>query len=287
MPPSRPSHRLLAPLVLSLLASGCQSGSASDLQTRGMPVDDHLVSPDASKPFNVEDEIEAREAMCRPRDEAISKWVDGFRHCERDEDCAVTMIGAHCAGAFLCPTVLNVHIDRPAFEREAAVRQAEYEAVCNCPIADCAAASQLEAYCNTETKLCTERNACIWVDGRGVVCGAGDSGAGDAGSLDGATADARIEDSRASSDAGASADASARSNADAGTDPFACQVAADCEIKNVGNCCGYYPRCVNKDAVFAPAQCEPGEGSVCGWPDIDECACRDNTCRSLQAGGEV
>ncbi len=73
---------------------------------------------------------------------------------------------------------------------------------------------------------------------------------------------------------------------------YACELDSDCEVRNVGNCCGYYPRCVS--ASFTPdleavaAYCEEsGVMAVCGWPEITSCRCVDNTCRSLQDGQEI
>lgn len=67
--------------------------------------------------------------------------------------------------------------------------------------------------------------------------------------------------------------------------PFTgCKTDADCTVKNVGNCCGYYPACVNKDAKVDPegvmAACQAsGRMSVCGFPQIEACQCVDNECR--------
>jgi hypothetical protein len=65
-----------------------------------------------------------------------------------------------------------------------------------------------------------------------------------------------------------------------------CRVAADCEVKNVGNCCGYFPACVNRDATVDPeavrAECErSGMASVCGWKDIESCDCVQGQCRAV------
>ncbi len=62
-----------------------------------------------------------------------------------------------------------------------------------------------------------------------------------------------------------------------------CRVASDCAVKNVGNCCGYFPACVNKDARVDPdavrAQCErSGMASVCGWQEIQSCDCVQGQC---------
>ncbi len=65
-----------------------------------------------------------------------------------------------------------------------------------------------------------------------------------------------------------------------------CNTDVDCEIKNVGNCCGYFPQCVN--ANYEPnltkvqEVCfEEGIVSVCGWEEIKGCKCVDNQCQDL------
>lgn len=77
-------------------------------------------------------------------------------------------------------------------------------------------------------------------------------------------------------------------------DPLApdrsCRTSADCAVKNVGNCCGMMPACVNKDAAVDPAavkaQCErEGRMSICGFTDVQACACVAGTCED--AGGAL
>ncbi|MBU1203659.1 MAG: hypothetical protein KKG60_01165 [Nanoarchaeota archaeon] len=71
--------------------------------------------------------------------------------------------------------------------------------------------------------------------------------------------------------------------------PYFCELDEDCVVKNIGSCCGYYPRCVNADYVpdveAVRKECE-GEGMVgiCGYPEIDECRCENNKCVSIQGG---
>ncbi len=70
---------------------------------------------------------------------------------------------------------------------------------------------------------------------------------------------------------------------------YACNTDSDCVVKDVHNCCGYYPRCVNKDYIpdigAVQSKCaEKGYASVCGWPEITSCSCIQNTCKSLQDG---
>ena len=70
---------------------------------------------------------------------------------------------------------------------------------------------------------------------------------------------------------------------------YACTTDADCAIKDVGNCCGYYPACVNSDSPTFPeqvkAQCaERGMSSICGFPALSGCQCVDNRCEGVSAG---
>lgn len=67
-----------------------------------------------------------------------------------------------------------------------------------------------------------------------------------------------------------------------------CQTDADCAIKNVGNCCGYYPSCVNVDSPTDPegvkAQCaKTGMASVCGFPVLAGCQCVAGQCEDQRA----
>jgi hypothetical protein len=64
---------------------------------------------------------------------------------------------------------------------------------------------------------------------------------------------------------------------------FSCQSDADCAVKNVGNCCGYYPACVNRNSPTDPqgvqAQCaKKGMMSVCGFQEIASCTCQAGRC---------
>ena len=67
-----------------------------------------------------------------------------------------------------------------------------------------------------------------------------------------------------------------------------CRTDADCTIKNVGNCCGAMPACVNKaspaDPAGVQAQCaKDGMASVCGFAEIEGCRCADGQCISAVA----
>ena len=63
-----------------------------------------------------------------------------------------------------------------------------------------------------------------------------------------------------------------------------CSTDAECTVKDVGNCCGYYPACVNVDSPTDPegvkAQCaKSGMSSVCGFPAITSCQCVAGQCK--------
>lgn len=67
-----------------------------------------------------------------------------------------------------------------------------------------------------------------------------------------------------------------------------CKIAADCEVKNVGNCCGYFPACVNKASATFPdlvaKKCaEQGVAGICGFPEIRACACVEGRCEASGA----
>ncbi len=68
-----------------------------------------------------------------------------------------------------------------------------------------------------------------------------------------------------------------------------CRTDADCTVKNVGNCCGYYPACVNVNAKTDPkavqAQCaKSGQVGVCGFPEISSCQCVKGQCAADPRG---
>lgn len=70
-----------------------------------------------------------------------------------------------------------------------------------------------------------------------------------------------------------------------------CRTDADCTVKDVGNCCGYYPACVNKHSPTDPegvrAQCaKTGMASVCGFREISACSCNAGKCESADGGAQ-
>lgn len=67
-----------------------------------------------------------------------------------------------------------------------------------------------------------------------------------------------------------------------------CSVDNDCQVKDVGNCCGYFPACVNRNSETFPelvrAQCaKEGRMGICGFPTISACRCVDKLCVPEQA----
>ena len=67
---------------------------------------------------------------------------------------------------------------------------------------------------------------------------------------------------------------------------FACAADADCVVRNVGNCCGYYPLCANAAAVL-PHPCPDGGFGVCGFADVDSCACGSKGGGVSYQGGNI
>ncbi|MCD9032885.1 hypothetical protein LDO32_14235 [Luteimonas sp. Y-2-2-4F] len=72
----------------------------------------------------------------------------------------------------------------------------------------------------------------------------------------------------------------------------ACAVDGDCVVKDVGNCCGTYPACVHRDSPADPqavmAECRrSGMASVCGFREIQACACVQNRCEAADASTPV
>ena len=73
---------------------------------------------------------------------------------------------------------------------------------------------------------------------------------------------------------------------------FACKTDSDCAVKNVGNCCGAKPACVNANSPTDPAgvkaECaRKGMMSVCGFKPIDGCQCVQGQCKDKIAEVEM
>ena len=70
---------------------------------------------------------------------------------------------------------------------------------------------------------------------------------------------------------------------------YSCHADADCAVKNVGNCCGAYPTCVNRDSPTFPdrvrAECGKNHmAGVCGYPVVEGCRCVDGRCSDVTEG---
>lgn len=73
---------------------------------------------------------------------------------------------------------------------------------------------------------------------------------------------------------------------------YECAVDSDCEIKDIGNCCGHYPACVHADSIADPqavaSECaERGLSGICGFPVIEACACREGRCEAAPSADET
>lgn len=71
---------------------------------------------------------------------------------------------------------------------------------------------------------------------------------------------------------------------------YSCKTDADCVVKDVHNCCGYYPKCVNKDAQTdsdrVNAYCEKSDiASICGFASISSCSCNEGRCAAKETTG--
>ena len=71
-----------------------------------------------------------------------------------------------------------------------------------------------------------------------------------------------------------------------------CATSADCAVKDVGNCCGYFPACVNRDSPVFPEQvraaCEAeGRASICGFREITACECVAGACQAAGGAGSA
>lgn len=69
-----------------------------------------------------------------------------------------------------------------------------------------------------------------------------------------------------------------------------CQTDADCAVKNIGNCCGFMPACVNKTSPTAPdlvlARCAASsEEPICDHPMIYACLCEQGICKADPSAG--
>ena len=239
---------------------------------------------------------------CESVEERAQERLESYQECQTDEDCVAATVEAGCLSPFLCTVSVARSANLDALQREALALRSERETCFamgrgrSCAVARCAAPYSLRLSCDRSSKRCTAKYDPTLkpphspmdqpaVDAGGAL--QGDAGAG-AQQSDSGTGDAMLPavhaHDAAAEDGGSTGDAS---TASPGDPRFSCTTASDCAVKNVGNCCGYYPRCANVNAVFTPPDCSGGQAGVCGWPEITSCDCRANTCVSLQNGQQI
>jgi len=216
--------------------------------------------------------------VCGAVQASAKALLESHQTCAVDQDCRDDAIVAPCPAPGGCDVF--VRKDTDVLWSAMAELKAEFEASCGrCPGLKCKPRPVRRGYCDA-TKHCAARD---------VPAASGDAASPSAPHDAGPASDASLVDASAirdaSSDAG-STDAQADAGGAAGPG-FGCKVNLDCVITNVGNCCGYYPRCANVNATFSPPVCTGGQAGVCGFPSIDSCECRQNRCVSLQAGNPI
>lgn len=66
---------------------------------------------------------------------------------------------------------------------------------------------------------------------------------------------------------------------------YSCKTDSDCAVKNVGNCCGAFPACVNVNAqpdinLVQKICSESSMAGICGFEEIQSCKCVASQCQS-------
>lgn len=265
------ASRSVVCLALLCFACSCTAGerptvdlsAGSDPSTVGNP---------RQNPADSSTTTEVDAGLCGAIVQAAKALVESHRTCQVDTDCRDEAIVSPCPAPVQCS--LFVRKDTDVLWSESTKLEAQHQASCGkCAAAKCSARETTRAYCDA-TKHCAGRKLPA-------------SGADDAGRAPTPIVDASVNPVAA--DAGVTTPGTSPQS-DAGSSsasPYACKVTLDCTIKDVGNCCGYYPRCANANATFAPPVCTGGQAGVCGFPSIDSCECRQNTCVSLQGGNPI
>lgn len=73
---------------------------------------------------------------------------------------------------------------------------------------------------------------------------------------------------------------------------YSCRSNADCAVKDVGNCCGAMPACVNRNSPTDPqgvrAQCaSSGMAGICGFAEVTACQCVSGRCAAETSSSPV
>jgi hypothetical protein len=220
--------------------------------------------------------------VCDPVQEEARALADEHARCSNDEDCTIEWIkDTACLSAFRCPRAIRAGDLATLRAKAAALSKRATESCEGCSLAKCRGPEKLQAYCDPATSRCTSRYeppAGPELDDAAV-----DPVAPDASTAPRDASAVRADAGRASKDASATK----QDGGAASGDPFACEQASDCVVKDVGNCCGYYPRCANVNATFKRPDCSGGQAGVCGFPVIESCGCESNKCVSRQAGLQI
>lgn len=70
-----------------------------------------------------------------------------------------------------------------------------------------------------------------------------------------------------------------------------CKTDDDCVIKNIENCCGYYPKCLSKEAVLNPEEverlCEGENATGCPIASLGYCRCQGESSSRKKCVGHV
>lgn len=71
-----------------------------------------------------------------------------------------------------------------------------------------------------------------------------------------------------------------------------CVSDGDCVVKDVGNCCGYNPECVNATAQVDKEKValwckKTGMASICGFPSIESCRCQNHLCVNVEPAESI
>lgn len=257
-------------LALLTIACSCTAGEreAVDLSSGSDP------STVGNPPQNTADSSTASErdaGRCGAIVDAAKALLESHRTCQVDADCRDEAIVAPCPAPVQC--AVFVRKDTDVLWSASKKLEVEYQASCaGCATAKCGARETTRAYCDANKRCAGKKLPASAVTDPGATL----PPAVDAGLLP------------VAADAGATTPGtSPTADAGSGASPYACKQNLDCVITNVGNCCGYYPRCANVSATFAPPVCTEGQAGVCGFPSIDSCECRQNVCVSLQAGNPI
>jgi hypothetical protein len=259
-------------MIALVLALGCDDPNASSFDPSTAAGRDGAPGQTTTRP----ERCEALEQSAW----ALADEIGRAATCNADSDCRLEMLDAHCLSPFVCPIAVSgggIALERVqrAVELSSEYRREDQD-FCGCTIARCAVQ---RTFCHPTKKRCM-REIVSGAPRPQVPGGASDTDAS-------IPLDAALPPTPTTTNSDASTRGDAALGSDAGMNPYACRQASDCTIRNVGNCCGYYPRCVNANAILTPPDCSGGMAGVCGFPTITSCECRDELCVAQQNGNSI